>query len=51
MKIKNRWSAPDRQAFADRDRLRATAVPGRRHPGPSVGEWDYEDEAPEQEDR
>ena len=32
------------QYFADGNRLRASAVPGRRNPGPDVSEWDWEDD-------
>lgn len=40
-----RWSAADRQAFADGDRLRAQTIQGRRRPGPSAAEWDYDDDS------
>lgn len=45
MKLKtNRWTPADKRRFADGDRLRASAVPGRRNPGPSADEWDWEDD-------
>ena len=39
----NRWSAADRQAFTD-NKLRAQTIPGRRSSGPSLDEWDWEDD-------
>lgn len=39
----NRWSASDKQAFAD-CKLRAQTIQGRRHPGPTPDEWDWEDD-------
>jgi len=40
----NSWSAADRRAFADGNRLRASTIPGRVRPGPSVDEWDFDDD-------
>jgi hypothetical protein len=40
----NRWSAADRQAFGDGNRTRAQTIQGRRPTGPSVEEWDWEDD-------
>lgn len=34
------WSAEDRRAFGDGNRLRARTVPAKRKPAPSVREWD-----------
>jgi len=36
---RNKWGSGDRQRFADGDRLRASAVPGKRHGGPTLNEW------------
>ena len=40
----NRWSAADRRAFADGNRLRAQTIHGRRAPGPQASEWDDDDD-------
>jgi hypothetical protein len=37
------WNQADRQSFRDGDRLRASTVPGKRHPGPQSDEWDYDE--------
>lgn len=41
--MKAKWNDRDRFAFSTQ-RLRATAVPGRRFDGPSVDEWDWDDD-------
>ena len=45
--MKRPWSAQDAQRFRDGDRLRASSVPGRRDPGPSADEWNWEDDPDE----
>jgi hypothetical protein len=40
----NRWSASDRQAFADGVRLCASTIAGRRRPGPSADEWNWDED-------
>jgi hypothetical protein len=40
------WSANDRKAFGDGNRLRASAIPGRRFNGPAISEWDDSDDTP-----
>lgn len=39
----NAWTEADRFAFATQ-KLRASAIPGRRNEGPEAGEWDDYDE-------
>lgn len=39
-KTPTRWSAEDRQNFADRNFLRAQTVPAMRYEGPEADEWD-----------
>jgi|JI6StandDraft_1071083.scaffolds.fasta_scaffold1402344_1 hypothetical protein len=39
----NTWSTEDRQAFSDRNILRARSVPAKRNDGPNSDEWDEED--------
>jgi hypothetical protein len=34
------WSQDDRQAFADRNILKAQTVQARRYQGPEADEWD-----------
>jgi hypothetical protein len=43
------WTNKDRQAFKDRDILRASTVPSKRSAGPSEDEWgdDWGDDADE----
>jgi hypothetical protein len=43
-KNKNKWSDEDRQAFADRNFLKAQTVQMRRFDGPGAEEWDWLDE-------
>lgn len=40
---KSRWSAEDRQNFADRNILKAQTIQGRRFGGPEADEWDDDD--------
>lgn len=42
-RFKNKWTEADRFAFATQ-RLRATAIPSRRHGGPEADEWLEDDE-------
>ena len=44
----SRWSEGDRQAFADRNILRAQTVQMRRATGPQADEWFWEDEEAEE---
>ena len=37
---KNSWSESDKQAFADRNILKAQTVQARRYQGPMADEWD-----------
>lgn len=39
----NAWTEADRFAFATQ-KLRASAIPGRRFEGPDADEWDDDDE-------
>lgn len=48
--LKNKWSDDDRRRFADGDRLRARAIPGKSKPGPSQHEWEDDDIINEDED-
>lgn len=40
----NKWNDADRQRFADRDILRAQAIPAKRFGGAEVDEWDYDED-------
>ena len=40
----NRWSDQDRQAFADRNILKAQTIQGKRFEGAEVDEWDEWDD-------
>ena len=37
--MKNKWSDQDKQAFKDRNVLKAKTVPPKRPEGPSAKEW------------
>lgn len=43
-KTTSKWSQADRQAFADRNILKAQTVQGRRFEGATADEWDWDDE-------
>ena len=42
------WSDLDRERFAERNILKASTVPAKRHDGPDVDEWDdpFDDDTP-----
>lgn len=39
---KSKWSEADRQRHADGDRLKASAISGKRRPAPETHEWEEE---------